>query len=270
MSNFPTAVPFDTGAQLAGRLLPMTSAVRAPGDISDEFDDDALRETIERAESAGEWRDADSGFVDPKLAAIEKQLAEPEREATDYAERRRRELQRRAAAALAEGDGSTVPAWSGPVNTFTDEGRATTAPGSTAEVARTTTAAATTPGPSYVGSRRSAQPVWTTIRPLLTGFGVFVPVAAVQVLLAGWHPDVALRTTVAALVAGLAWQRLDAERFCAVGIGVAVHLLAFFLTSLHWTLRDVIANGTGLVGAMLGALVVGGVNEWRHDHADRP
>lgn len=249
----------------------MTPAMSAPGDITDEFDDDALRETIERAEAAGEWRDGSTGFVDPKLAAIEKQLAEPELELADYAERRRRELQRRAATPVAGTQEPSQEPWqAGPVNTFAEQWREAEPPAAPAAPARTATVAPPPPGPSYVGSRRSAQPVLTTIRPLLTGFGVFVPVATAQALLAGWHYDVVLRTAVAAIAAGFLWQRFDAERFRAAVIGTAVHLVAFFLTSLQWTVRDTIANCTGLVIALIGALVVGSIEESRRYLADRP
>jgi len=63
-------------------------------DITDEFDDDELRESIETASKKGSWKN-DATFEDPKLLEITKQLASTPRET--YAERRLRELQDKAA-----------------------------------------------------------------------------------------------------------------------------------------------------------------------------
>jgi len=72
-----------------------------PRDITDEFDDDALRASIQKADKDGQWRDAaQSAFVDPKLEALRKQLSEPARET--YTARRMRELQKQSAPAAAK------------------------------------------------------------------------------------------------------------------------------------------------------------------------
>lgn len=245
----------------------MTPAMTGPGDITDEFDDDALRASIERADTAGEWRDT-AGFVDPKLAAIEKKLAEPEPANADYAERRRRELLERASMQLVDGEPEAKPKklqdpfagdWREALAVRIDPPAATPAPAETPPPAE----------PSYLAQRRSAHPVLTTIRPLLTGFGVFLPAAAAYVLIAGWHYDVALRTAIAAPLAGFLWQQLDAERFRALVLGAAVHLLAFFLTSLTWTVADVVGHCTAFVIVAIGALVVGSIHESRKMLADR-
>jgi len=64
-----------------------------PGDITDEFDHDALQRSIEQESTKGTWKN-DAGFEDPKLKDIAQKLATAPIE--NYAERRLCELQERA------------------------------------------------------------------------------------------------------------------------------------------------------------------------------
>ena len=65
------------------------------GDITDEFDDDSLKQSIESANQAGQWKDDGATFADPKLRDIATKLATVPSES--YTERRLRELQERTA-----------------------------------------------------------------------------------------------------------------------------------------------------------------------------
>ncbi len=168
-----------------------------PGDITDEFDDDALRESIEQAERQGQWRENAAGFVDPKLETLKKQLAEAERTHASYAQRRLRELAQRAAAEPAAP--AAVVTTAQPADPFAGDWRAAVAPTAPAPSAPNP---GSLPEPKYVASARSVHPMRTTLRPLLSGFGVFLPIAVVQTLLTEWHYDVALRLVVAAPLAG--------------------------------------------------------------------
>ncbi len=141
-----------------------------PGDITDEFDDDALRESIEQAERQGQWRENAAGFVDPKLETLKKQLAEAERTHASYAQRRLRELAQRAAAEPAAP--AAVVTTAQPADPFAGDWRAAVAPTAPAPSAPNP---GSLPEPKYVASARSVHPMRTTLRPLLSGFGVFLP-----------------------------------------------------------------------------------------------
>jgi hypothetical protein len=65
-------------------------------DITDAFDDDALKSTIEAADKKGQWRAESTDFDDPKVRDLARKLAQAPRET--YTERRLQELQRRIAA----------------------------------------------------------------------------------------------------------------------------------------------------------------------------
>lgn len=239
-----------------------------PGDITDEFDDDSLRLSIERADQEGEWRDNASGFVDPKLETIKKQLEEPER--ANYVQRRLRELQQEAAeraaasAALEIGDSAGAPLedpfardWRGAVVPSDLPAAGDGPPPLPAE-------------PSYVISDRSAYPVLSHLRPLLAGLCVFVPIGAVHVVVTGWHNDVLVRVLLASAIAGIAWWKLDVGRFRAALVGTVVHLLAFFVSADGWGGYQVLANSIGFVIAAIGSLLVGSLRESQKMLADRP
>ena len=98
---------------------------------------------------------------------------------------------------------------------------------------------------------------------------MFVPIAVVQFVLLGWSVALPLRTLAAAMLSGWLWRTLDAERFRAAAIGIGVHALAFFATSMAWTTYALIANAVGFVIALIGSLVVGSLRESRNLLADR-
>lgn len=254
----------------------MSWGMDAPGDISDEFDDDTLKTSIERADHEGQWRDSSTGFVDPKLETLKKQLAEPER--ASYTERRMRELQQQAARKAADAAAAAAAAEAAIEAETTAFGQPSPIDWRETVVASPVgTGIEPTPSgprtvvadPSYVSSNRSVHPVWSNLQPIVSGLCVFAPIAALQVLLTGWHYDLLLRTLVASGVAGFLWQQFDVERFRAALIGVAVHLLAFFVTASSWGAYELIGNSVGFVIALLGSLVVGTLRESHKLLADR-
>jgi hypothetical protein len=240
----------------------------APGDISDEFDDETLKTSIEKADQTGEWRDAAEGFVDPKLETIKKQLAEPER--ANYSQRRLRELQQQAAAKAAA-DAAAAAAQPPPAkegDPFSGDWRETVVPSAAIGSGAPATVTAIA-DPAYLVSGRSVHPVLSHLQPVLSGLWVFVPIGVVQALLAGWHYEILLRTLFASALAGVLWHKLDVERFRAAVVGVAVHLLAFFVTASAWDAYSLIGNATGFVIAMIGSLVMGSLRESRKLLTDR-
>ena len=252
------------------------------GDITDEFDDDSLRSSIENAKAAGQWRDNAPDFVDPKLETIKKQLAEPER--ANYAERRLRELQRQAAArtppppapgrqqkpekvaAPAGLDWSSVePSKFQPTNGPDTAGR--TEPQLAAEPPRK---AETTPPlpapveePRYVVPGAASHPALQLFGPLLVGPCVFGPVAALHMAFVGWRYDLLARAIAASVLMGLAWKMFDADRFRGASIGVGIHLILFFATAASWSTREVAGNSVGFVVTLLVSCLLGTVNEIR-------
>lgn len=232
----------------------------APGDISDEFDDDTLRASIEKADQQGQWRDATAAFQDPKLETIKKRLSEPER--ANYKERRLRELQAQAAAKAAA---EAVPP---PTTTFGDpfagDWRETVAPPVPIEGHEPPTGPVTViREPSYVAPDHSVHPVLSHLRPVVAALWVFVPIGLLQALLAGWQYELLLRTLAASAIAGFAWEKLDVDRFRAGVVGVAVHLLTFFVTASAWDAYSLIGNATGFVIALIGSVVAGSLRESR-------
>jgi hypothetical protein len=245
----------------------MTWGMDVPGDITDEFDDDSLRLSIERADQQGEWRDV-TPFVDPKLETIKRQLEEPER--ANYTQRRLRELQQeaslRAAGTAALGIDAIETAAA--VAPRTETWRHAVVPGDGLPLAN---AAKTTPvEPNYVVSDRSVYPVLSHLRPVVAGLYVFVPIGAVHVVITGWHDDVLVRVLLASIVAGVAWRKLDVGRFRAAAVGAIVHMMAFFASARGWNGHEVLANSAGFVIAAIGSLLVGSVREAQKLLADRP
>ncbi|MBX3464713.1 MAG: hypothetical protein KF830_16205 [Planctomycetes bacterium] len=213
-----------------------------PGDITDEFDDDALRESIERAGQDGPWREGDAGFVDPKLEAIRQQLATAAPSRASYAERRLQELQQRAATARPADKES-------PAGARLDWQQAVVPP-QPAEPAPAP--------PQFVVAAPAASALASIGGPLLAGLAVFVPVAAVHIALLGWQPATPWRVALATLLAGLGWQRFGPERVHPAVLGTAVHLVAFFLSASAWSGRDLVANGIGLAIALAGSTLAAG------------
>ncbi len=240
----------------------------APGDISDEFDDDSLRASIEKADQQGQWRDSAAGFADPRLETIKKRLSEPER--ANYTERRLRDLQERAAAKAAAEAVPPEPTVFG--DPFAGDWRETVvAPRVSPDDEPPPPSGPVTviPEPSYLVADQSAHPVLSHLRPFLVGLWVFVPIGILQALLGGWQYEILLRTLAASGLAGFAWEKLDVDRFRAGIVGVAVHLLTFFVTASVWDAYSLIGNSAGFVIAMVGSIVVGSLRESRKLLADR-
>lgn len=260
------------------------------GDIHDAFDDDLLRESIEKADRAGQWRDAAANFVDPKLEQLKKQLTEPER--ADYAERRRRDLQRRA---LGEPI-PTAPPQKAPVATqvvapdpFAADGPyrpgalvppppIDTGPVDWRETVVKNPARPPAAEPEQdvfdhlqrriaanaaVRHNETAQPLLGYSRQLASGFAVFVPITFVLVLVAGARIDLVVRGIVASLLGGIGWNEFQAGRRTATAIGCGVYSLAFLTTPNPFTGRDLVANLVGLSLTAFGSAFVGHLRERR-------
>ena len=272
-----------------------------PRDITDEFDDDALRASIQKADKDGQWRDGGQEFQDPKLEALRKQLSEPARET--YTARRMRELQKQSTPAAPKpatpqdarakeqaalesvfadaGQGAQADSWRAPaaprpqatVNAPPAQlaGLAATGPTpsaptqKTAAPAQKTTvvkpAAAATVATKVTGARPKSSQLAAQLRLVAPGLLVFAPVALLQVMLGGWRFDLLLRVPVAGALAGLAWRKFDAGWLRAGAIGGGAHLLTFFLTSIAWSTRDITANAFGLLAAVIGSCLVGWIRK---------
>lgn len=243
----------------------MVEAMPEPGDITDQFDDDALRRSIEGADRDGEWRDPTAKFEDPKLVRLARQLAEAPR--ASYAERRLRELERRAAEKTAQ---ATKPAAAQPAPTFVESPSAATSPATPSprdssdtwqpspQPAPAATATPSAPPPELDLQTAADDPLarrqWAAharglVGSLGSAFAVFGLGLLIQVAIAGWTPQVGGRTAIASIVAGLAWHCLRAGRFRAATIGVVIHLVAFGDTSSG-------ATGEQLFGTFLATMVV--------------
>ena len=235
------------------------------GDITDSFDDDALRASIEKADQAGLWRDDATGFVDPKYEQIRKQLEEPER--VDYAERRRRDLQRRAAAA------ASSAAQAAPAATALQkpdpapiDWRQTVVRSPAKAEERTDDVLANlqeriSDRPHGPLPPEIEHPLLGYVRPVLSGMSVFVPITVVQLALVGSHFDLLVRGLVASITAGIAWNQFHAGRFRATMLGLGIYLLAFTTTPGEWGARGMVANMVGFLMTLLGSGLVGFLRE---------
>lgn len=242
---------------------PMTWGMDPKGDITDTFDDDSLRESIEKADQAGQWRENAAGFLDPKLEQIRKQLAEPER--VDYAERRRRDLQRRAAAAAAA-ELAAQPVVAPP--------KLAPPPVDWRETVVTPSTVIDEPDDDMLArldDRADKQPsslpaeiqhpLLGYVRPVLHGLSVFLPITVVQMVVAGAHFDLLLRGLVASIAAGVAWSQFHAGRFRTPMIGIGIYALAFLTTPGALGNRSMVANMVGFLMTLLGSGVVGFLRE---------
>ena len=243
----------------------MVGAMPEPGDITDQFDDDALRRSIEGADRDGEWRDPAAKFADPKLLRRARQLADAPR--ASYAERRLQELERRAAekakqatkSELASPAPTFVESPSATMDATTPEpGQATDAWGQPQRQPPTegTVPPASAPGADLqtgaddpLARRQWAANAHALAGSLGSAFAVFGLGLLIQVAIAGWTQEVGSRTAIASLAAGLAWHCLRAGRFRAATIGVVIHLVAFGDTNSG-------ATGEQLFGTFLATMVV--------------
>lgn len=251
--------------------------MESPRDITDEFDDDALRASIQKADKDGEWRDPGQGFQDPKLEALRKQLSEPTRET--YTARRMRELQEhstKAAPKVATPQDAraqeqaklesvfaeptsrpTVNAAANQLAGLAATGPAPRAPAPAQKTAVVNPAVAATAAPKTTPARPEATPLAAQLRLVMPALVVFGSAALLQLMLAGWRYDIPLRVPVAGAIAAVAWHKFGAGWLRGGAVGGAVHLLTFFLTSLAWSTRDITANAGGLLAAVIGSCVVG-------------
>jgi hypothetical protein len=222
--------------EAAGR--PIIGAMGTPSDITDEFDDESLRRSIEQASTTGTWRN-DAGFEDPKLKEIAQKLATAPIE--NYAERRLRELQERAA----RKEQSLVKAVE--PTRFADEPVFRDDPDEWRERVVPTPPVASAPAPIA----RAALPDFAVrewILPLGTAALAFGLGAAANGAVAGWTTSLLWRAGVATLVAGAAWRLLEVGRVAAAVSGAALYLVAFATTSA-------IGDPSYQFGMFLGVLV---------------
>ncbi|MBL8748982.1 MAG: hypothetical protein JNK78_07470 [Planctomycetes bacterium] len=227
------------------------------GDITDAFDDDSLRDSIAKADQTGVWREATGTFTDPKLEGIRKQLAEPER--LDYAERRRRDLQR---AALAKAAPATRAVSPEPAFDWRETVVATQTPPPPTpnEVLSQLQDRVSGNGPSALPPEID-HPLLGLVRPVLSGFSVFLPISVTTMVFVGARFDLPVRGLVASIGAGIAWHEFHAGRFRAPLIGLAVYLLAFLTTPGPWGNREILACMVGFVMTLLGSGLVGFLRE---------
>ena len=246
----------------------MTPVMDPKGDITDEFDDDSLRASIEKADRSGMWRDP-TGFIDPKLEQLRRQLAEPER--ADYAERRRRDLQRKAAeksAAMARAAAAPPApvAVKAPPEPPPIDWRQTYVKSTPSAPERPIDSDALTQLQERIGSASNLpveiqHPLLGYVRPVLSGFSVFLPITIVHIVVAGGGLDLLIRGLVASIGAGVGWNEFHAGRFRAPAIGISAYMLTFFTMPGPWSNHDVVANMVGFLMALLGSGLVGFLRE---------
>lgn len=229
-----------------------------PGDITDEFDDDALRQSIETASTKGTWKN-DAGFEDPKLKEIAQKLATAPIE--NYAERRLRELQERAARkeqslvkAVEPTRFADDPVFRDDPDEWRERVVPTTKQASPAAKPRPTAEAPTKPPPVAIAPAPVAKAAWPDFAvrewalPVGAAALAFGLGAAANGAVAGWTASLLWRAGVATLVAGAAWRLLEVGRLAAALSGAAIHLAAFATTSA-------IGDPSYQFGVFLGALV---------------
>lgn len=271
------AAPAPPVSQPGTTRRPINGPMGTNGDITDEFDDDSLKRSIESATKDGRWKDDNAAFVDPKLREIEQKLATVPSES--YTERRLRELQQRVA--RKEQKAATRAAGKNPV--FAEEPRFVAPPEPPPPepelppsnwretVVRVDTAPVLPPSPSLVSA--SQQLVANTLptavawaRSIGAAALVFTAAVAVHGLLGGWSSGLFVRGTLAAIAAGIAWHLLAAGRFRAAAIGTAAHMMAFLTTSQASDGTQLLAVFASMLITLLGAGAVGIANESGGSH----
>lgn len=237
------------------------------GDITDEFDDDALRQSIETASSKGAWKN-EEGFEDPKLKEIAQKLATAPIE--NYAERRLRELQQRTAKkeqTLAKPAEPQRFAEEPLFRESPDEWRERVVPPPAKAAAAmpagpfaptgadTLPTGPVTPTPkgaiAHTPSAGAAIRSW--LRPLAAAGLTFGLAAATHAAVTDWAANQVVRASLAAVVAAIAWRQLEVGRFGAAVSGAGLYVAAFGTTAA-------IGNPSHQFGMFLGVLVttVGG------------
>lgn len=254
-----------------------------PGDITDEFDDDALQRSIEEASTKGAWKN-DNGFEDPKLKDIAQKLATAPIE--NYAERRLRELQERAARkeqSLAKPAEPTRFADEPVFRDDPDEWRervvptpkpaAPAAPAAkprpAAEVPTKPLAVANAPAPIT----RAALPDFAVrewILPLGAAAVTFGLGAAANGAVAGWTVSLLWRAAAATLAAGAAWRLLECGRLASAVSAAAFYLVGFATTSAIGDPSYQFGVFLGVLAATAGGFVAGLASEARRASLYRP
>lgn len=236
-----------------------------PGDITDEFDDDTLRRSIETADKDGEWRDTDARFVDPRIEQLKKQLAEVPR--TNYTERRFAELDRR----MAERAARLAKAKPAAPLAFEQAAEAPAADAAPVEDWRQTALPPAAPAPlptpippppTVVAPNGHRFLAWAST--LGAAAVVFGTAAGAHAAISGFHAELGLRAAAAMLVAGLGWQVFAAGRFRSAAIGTAAYLVAFVGTMSPDTPDEMFAAFLGTLVVLLGS---GAVGMMREDYA---
>lgn len=250
-----------------------------PGDITDEFDDDALQRSIEQASKKGTWKN-DAGFEDPKLKDIAQKLATAPIE--NYAERRLRELQERAARkeqSLAKAVEPTRFADEPVFRDDPDEWRERVVPTTkpTAPVA-SKRAAAEVPTKAPAASApppfaRAALPE-LVVREWILQLGAsalaFGLGAAANSAVAGWTASLLWRAVLTALAAGAAWRLLECGRLASAVSAAVIYLVAFATTAAIGDPSYQFGVFLGMLVATAGGFVTGLASEARRTALYRP
>jgi hypothetical protein len=236
-------------------------------DISDLFDDDSLKDSIEAGQQ-GPWRDENAKFVDPKLEELRQQMTVGQRRS--YRERRIEDLERRAQQAPPSQQAQQPPAaapW-GEGNTWRDPEATAAAPAAEEpkprddawqaaivplQPAAEALAPETEPRPD--DARESA--VEHYLPSVFAAVLVFGAAAVAHCAVAGIRVDLMLRAVVASAVAGVLWRRFEVGRGQAAAIGTAVYLVAFSSSAKTVTRTEQFALFFGLLIALAGSGLIG-------------
>ena len=221
-------------------------------DITDAFDDDDLRASIESADKSGQWRDQTAAFADPKVQELAQKLARAPSE--NYTERRLQELQRRIAAKEASVQPTKSTVFGDQILPLEKAFPDAPSPDDWREPAQrpaTQLPALPTLQPPKPRTRvlSPREAMLSCLQSLGTSMAVFGIAAAVQGLISGWTTGLLVRSALAAIVVGVTWHLTAAGRFRSAAIGIGVHLLTFL------TYTDS-GNQTQLLSTLLGMLIV--------------
>jgi hypothetical protein len=236
-------------------------------DISDLFDDDSLKESIEAGQQ-GPWRDENAKFVDPKLETLRQQMTVGQRRS--YRERRIEDLERRAQQAPPTPPTAapeTASPW-GEDTTWQETATTTSAPVTDEQQPRddawqaaivpaqqATEAMEPEVAPEADDARESA--IEHYLPSVFAAVLVFGAAAVAHCAVAGIRVDLMLRAVVASAVAGVLWRRLEVGRGQAAAIGTAVYLVAFSSSAEIVTRTEQFAVFFGLLIALAGSGLIG-------------
>jgi hypothetical protein len=233
-------------------------------DITDAFDDDELKSSIEKADKRGQWRDETAAFDDPKVRELARKLAQAPRE--NYTERRLLELQRRIAAKEADREAPKTALFTDQVAPLEQVFMTAPSADDWREQPRTeSTTPPTTPPPAVLPPppriESSAAAVLACLRSLAAGAVVFAMAGLVQGLLTGWSTSLLIRSSIAAGTVGVAWFLASAGRFRSAAIGIGVHLLAFLGDTQTGNQTQLLATLLGMLIVLIGSGAAGIMNE---------